>query len=55
MPLFLELGSSGHKFPHGKAIVVDTKGHHYSKEPIPRAKAEAQIRAINANKKGLTK
>ena len=55
MPLFLELGSSGHNFPKGKAIVVDTKGHHYSRDPIPRAKAEAQMRAINASKKGMVK
>ena len=48
MPLHLELGSSGHNFPQGKAIVVDTKGHHYSNDPIPIARAEAQMRVIEA-------
>ena len=48
MPTHLELGSGGHNFPKGKAIVVDTKGHHYSKEPIPIERAKAQQRAIEA-------
>jgi len=46
MPTHLELGSSGHNFPHGKAIVVDSKGHHYSKDPIPIARARAQQKAL---------
>jgi hypothetical protein len=45
-PLHLELGSDGHKF-HGKAIVVNSiTGHHYSKDPIPVKKAEAQLRVL---------
>jgi hypothetical protein len=50
MPLHLELGSDGHKF-HGKAIVVDTKGHHYSTEPIPVERAKAQMRVLEAVEK----
>jgi len=46
MPYHLELGSDGHKF-HGKAIVVNSiTGHHYSNEPIPVKKAEAQKRVL---------
>jgi hypothetical protein len=48
MPVFLELGSGGHNFPQGKAIVVDTKGHHYSNDPIPIERAKAQMRVIEA-------
>lgn len=49
MPYHLELGSSGHNFPQGKAIVVNTKtGAHYSKSPIPLVKAEAQKRVLEA-------
>jgi len=51
MPLHLELGSSGHNFPKGKAIVVDAKGHHYSTDPIPIERAKAQMRAIEASRK----
>jgi len=29
-----------------KAIVVDTKGHHYSNEPISMEKAERQMRLL---------
>jgi hypothetical protein len=47
MPFFLELGSGGHSFK-GKAIVVDTKGKHYSKSPIPLVKAESQKRVLEA-------
>ena len=51
MPYHLELGSSGHNFPHGKAIVVNTQsGKHYSKSPIPLVKAEAQKRVLEAAK-----
>jgi len=46
MPYHLELGSDGHKFM-GKAIVVNTiTGHHYSNDPIPLKKAEAQLRVL---------
>lgn len=43
----LELGSGAHKFI-GKAIVVDSKGHHYSNDPIPLKKAKAQMRALES-------
>jgi hypothetical protein len=29
-----------------KGIVVDTKGHHYSKDPIPIARAKKQMAAL---------
>ena len=46
LPLHLELGSDGHKFM-GKAIIVNSiTGHHYSKDPIPLKKAEAQLRIL---------
>ena len=46
MPFHIELGSDGHKF-HGKAIVVNSiSGHHYSNNPIPMKKAEAQLRVL---------
>jgi hypothetical protein len=46
MPYHLELGSSGHSF-HGKAIVVNSQtGEHKSHEPIPMAKAKAQMRIL---------
>ena len=49
MPWHLELGSSGHNFPHGKAIVVNTlTGRHASKDPIPLPKAKAQLRVLEA-------
>lgn len=49
MPFFLELSSGAHKFKGNKAIVVNTKsGHHYSRDPIPIKKAEAQMRLLNA-------
>lgn len=47
MPFHLELGSGAHKFI-GKAIVVDTKGHHYSNDPIPVKRAKAQMRALES-------
>jgi len=47
MPYHLELGSDGHRFLGNKAIVVNSiTGHHLSKEPIPLAKAEAQMRIV---------
>ena len=55
MPFHLELGSSGHNFPQGKAIVVNTKtGRHYSSQPITFEKAQAQKRVLEAamKKKG---
>jgi hypothetical protein len=52
MPYHLELGSSGHNFPQGKAIVVNTKtGKHYSKSPIPLVDAKAQLRILKATEK----
>lgn len=51
MPYHLELGSDGHNFS-GKAIVVNTKtGKHYSSEPIPKKKAEAQLRVLKSAEK----
>jgi hypothetical protein len=47
MPYHLELGSGAHKFM-GKAIVVDTKGHHYSNDPIPIKRAKAQMRVLES-------
>lgn len=50
MPYHLELGSDGRSFA-GKAIVVDTKGHHYSNDPLPIKRAEAQKRVLESNEK----
>jgi hypothetical protein len=53
MPYVLEKypgisGGTSHRFA-GKAIVVNTKtGHHFSKEPIPVKKAEAQMRLLQS-------
>lgn len=53
MPFVLErypgaAGGTSHRFA-GKAIVVNTKsGHHYSNEPIPTKKAEAQMRLLES-------
>jgi len=48
MPYHLELGSDGHSFK-GKAIVVNTQtGKHHSLKPIPREKAEAQLRLLES-------
>ena len=55
MPYHLELGSTGHNFPAGKAIVVSTMtGRHHSLSPIPIKKAKAQMRVLEAaaKKKG---
>ena len=52
MPYHLELGSSGHNFPKGKAIVVNTKtGKHFSTRPIPLADAKAQMRLLYMKEK----
>ena len=49
MPYHLELGSDGHNFPKGKAIVVNTQtGKHYSREPIPLERAKKQERLLRA-------
>lgn len=58
MPTHLELGSGGHSFGKGKAIVVNTAtGKHYSVEPIPLKSAKAQKRLLDsiALKKGEQK
>jgi hypothetical protein len=53
MPYVLEKypgmsGGTSHRFA-GKAIVVNTKsGHHFSNEPIPIKKAEAQMRLLQS-------
>ena len=47
MPYHLELGSGGHSFGKGKAIVVNSKtGKHYSASPLPLARAKAQLRIL---------
>ena len=47
MPYHLELGSGGHSFGKGKAIVVNSKtGRHYSGHPIPIQSAKAQLRVL---------
>jgi len=52
MPYHLELGSSGHNFPKGKAIVVNTKtGKHFSKNPLPLSTAQAQLRLLESKAK----
>lgn len=52
MPYHLELGSDGHNFPQGKAIVVNTKtGKHYSSKPIALASAKAQKRVLESQMK----
>jgi len=49
MPYHLELGSDGHNFPKGRAIVVNTKtGKHFSNQPIPIASAKAQKRLLES-------
>ena len=48
MPYHLELGSDGRSY-NGRAIVVDTKGQHYSKQPIPLKNAKAQMKALYAS------
>ena len=49
MPYHLELGSNGHRFPEGKAIVVNTlTGQHYSAEPIPIANARKQLNFLQS-------
>ena len=53
MPYFLELGSGGKDFG-GKAIVVNTQtGKHYSNMPIPKARAEKQMRLLQAVEHGF--
>ena len=53
MPYVLErypgiAGGTSHRFA-GKAIVINTKtGHHFSNEPIPTKKAEAQLRLLES-------
>ena len=52
MPYHLELGSDGHPFPKGKAIVVSTlTGKHHSLKPIPISNAKAQMRVLLAAEK----
>ena len=54
MPYHLELGSSGHNFPKGKAIVVNSQtGKHYSTSPIPLANAKAQMRLLYGVEGGM--
>ena len=54
MPYVLEKSSEGHKFAQGKAIVVNAKtGKHFSKSPIPFARAESQMRLLQAVEHGM--
>jgi hypothetical protein len=47
MPYHIELGSSGHNFPHHGAIVVNSiTGEHKSLHPIPIERAKAQMRVL---------
>ena len=56
MPYHLELGSSGHTFPKGKAIVVNSlTGKHYSKNPLPLSTAKAQLRLLESKAKQESK
>jgi hypothetical protein len=56
MPYHLELGSSGHNFPKGKAIVVNTlTGKHFSKNPLPLSTAQAQLRLLESKAKKESK
>jgi hypothetical protein len=48
MSYHLELGSDGRAY-NGRAIVVDTKGRHYSNQPIPLKNAKAQMKALIAS------
>ena len=54
MPYHLEMGSDGHGFPKGKAIVVNSAtGKHHSKSPIPLANAKKQMRLLQAVEHGF--
>ena len=54
MPYHLELGSAGHPFPKGKAIVVSSlTGKHHSNHPIPLASAKKQMRLLQAVEHGF--
>ena len=54
MPLHLEMGSDGHNFPKGKAIVVNSQtGKHYSSAPISLANAKKQMRLLQAVEHGF--
>jgi len=54
MPYHLELGSGGHHFAKGKAIVVNSAtGKHFSKSPIPLANAERQMRLLQGVEHGM--
>ena len=48
------MGSDGHGFPKGKAIVVNTAtGKHYSNSPVPLANAKKQMRLLQAVEHGF--
>jgi len=54
MPYHLELGSDGHSFMGGKAIVVNSKtGEHFSKKPIPMKQAEKQMKLLRGIEHGM--
>ena len=53
MPYHLEMGSDGHGFPKGKAIVVNSAtGKHFSNAPIPLANAKKQLSLLKAIARG---
>ena len=53
MPYHIETQSEGFHFPRGTGIVVNThSGRHYSNKPIPLAKAQAQLRLLEASEHG---
>lgn len=48
------MGSDGHGFPKGKAIVVNSAtGKHHSSSPIPLANAKKQMRLLQAVEHGF--
>ena len=54
MPYHIETSSEGHNFPRGTGIVVNQhSGRHYSNKPIPMAKAQSQMRLLEASEHGM--
>ena len=56
MPYHLEMGSGGHSFGKGKAIVVNSQtGKHHSNKPIPIETARKQMRLLEGIEHGTLK
>ena len=54
MPYHIQTRSEGFGFPKGTGIVVNShSGRHYSNKPIPLAKAQAQLRLLEASEHGV--